>query len=188
MHVVVLTALPAEVRPFHTSLNLKTNPATRTLNAKNPFQYSWRVGFSYASVVRLPAEFSGVWLGFTAPVTEEGGRVQCSRWRHATIFKHAVMRSKSQEDWSGWIEQCVVYSSPSHVVDEGASTPSKEWDHFDWREAVKDPHCLSYLHIFGGLPEQRLLAVEANSFGVLCFWSVIWCTVVYMTEENNILN
>lgn len=31
---------------------------------------SW---FSSASVVRLPAEFRGVGLGFTAPVTEEGG-------------------------------------------------------------------------------------------------------------------
>lgn len=29
----------------HSPLNLYTNPATRTLNDKNSFEYSWRVGF-----------------------------------------------------------------------------------------------------------------------------------------------
>lgn len=88
---------------------------------------SW---FSNASVVRLPAEFRGVELGFTAPVTEEGGgRVHMSDPDDG-MFKNSGMpscgaglgRIRGGESSSVWHP----LRSLSHVVDQGASTPSKE--------------------------------------------------------------
>lgn len=57
----------------HQALNLYANLATPThcmLKSLSIFIESW---FSDATIVRLPAEFSGVGLGFAAPVTEERG-------------------------------------------------------------------------------------------------------------------
>lgn len=108
---------------------------------------SW---FSDAGVVRLPAVFGEVGLGFTAPVSEErsGGRVHMSDPDDG-MFKNRDMAScgtgLSGECGvcecvcmcvpvcvhvcvgGGWgIEQFAANSSLSHVVNQSAGTPGKE--------------------------------------------------------------
>lgn len=148
------------------ALNLDANPATPThcmLKSLSIFIESW---FSDASIVRLPAEFSGVGLGFTAPVTGEGGRVHMSDPDDG-MFKNSGMascRTGLAGGWRGCIEQCVVNYSLSVSLVLWIKVPVLPVkNEITLTEGKLSVLLIVYLRYSGGPSELQLRAVDAHS-------------------------
>lgn len=101
----------------HSPLNLYTNPATRTLNVKNPFEYSWRVGFPVRAESDSLLSLAG-W-GWDSQHRRLRSGVACAwaipmtAWLKIVACHHA---EQSLDDLRGWIERCVAFSLHSIVM------------------------------------------------------------------------